>query len=193
MEKIKLDDANRQQIEGFLPSFRSAIQALSGSNDRLEGIATRDQKNSEQLASLTALADLPTDKQLHDRVICREREIVLSELREKQERILQAQKGSVVAQVNDGANLFRAVASTPLFETAEADLKNSLPASVLADEHLVFRLLSESASKRNTGRFLNSFAASARDDAGIVISAAERLAQLLDNLVNGREIVVPGA
>ncbi len=191
--KIKLDDSNRQRIEGFLPSFRSAIQALSESNDRLEGIATRDQKNSEQLASLTALAGLPTDKQLLDLVVCRERERVHSELREKQERILQDQKHSVVSQVNYGANLFRDVASAQLFEAAETELKNSLPASVLSDQHLTFRLLSESASKRNVGRFLNSFSATPRDDAGVVIEESERLGQLLDNLLNGREIAVPGA
>ncbi len=189
---IKIDDNKRQQIEGFLPGFRQAIKTLSEVHGTLKQINERGQKNEAQLAELEGVATIPTNKQLLDRLICQEGERVYRVLGQKAEKIVSDAKHVLVAQIHVGGELFRAAAATQLLAAAEDELRASLPASVLADTHLTHRLLGESASKRSVGRFLNSFAATQRDDAEAVISEANRLAKLLDDLLEGRDIAVPG-
>jgi hypothetical protein len=191
--QIKITEDQKTEITALLDALRPEIDQLRATDERLTDLARRSAQNHSTLTDLEA-TELPNDKELLGRIACRERVVLLSALTEKSEQAAFEQRGTVGRFANDAVQLFHSVASKSLFDHAEAELKNSLPDSVLADQALTFRLLSESATKRQVGRFLNPRSINPReDDNKSVIAEATRLVDLLAACATGRDVAVPGS
>ena len=84
--------------------------------------------------------------------------------------------------------LVRNAAGKQLLARVDTDLKAALPPAITTDSHLLFKILSESSEKRRMGMLLNPPALNPNDDVSEILEEAQRRAQLLDDLLQGREI-----
>lgn len=189
---IQINEPTRSEIADFLPQFRAATDQLRETTQRLTDIGERSARNEVALAELTA-AELPTDKEISQRLICRERSVILSALAAKHDRTATEQRSAIVPLAHDAGELVRRAASQSMFAQEESALVESLPETIRADKHLLFRIVGESQGKQAVGRFLNPPTLTPRHDSEEIVGECDRRAQLLDDLLSGRDIAVPGA
>lgn len=186
--KIQISDNKRSEIEAFLTQFKPAIESLRSLFEGVTELENRRADNQSALAEVNAFPD-PSDKQIQERMICRERAAILEgRSNELASAVVQEKKG-IVLLANGAMELFRVTAGQQIFDGAEAELKASLPAAITSDNHLLWKVWHEGAEKRRIGSFLNPPQLSPRDDVEEILQESERRAQLLDDLLQGREIL----
>ncbi len=190
--KIALNEPVATEIRDFLPPYSEAIESLRSTTETIAAIAAAAAANASQLATLTA-AESPNDKEIVSRLVGRERASILQARAQKHEARSTEQRSAIVRLAHDAGELFRRAAGQSMFAQEESALVESLPETIRADKHLLFRLVGESQGKRAVARFLNPPPLSPRHDSEEIVAECDRRAQLLDDLLNGRDIAVPGA
>jgi hypothetical protein len=186
--KISLDDEKRSTIVALLGEFNPAIESLRSLSERDAELESRQTENQTVLFEVRAL-DNPSDKQIQQLLICRERAVIFQSRAEALRPAILQQKKAVVPLSHQALELFRSTAGAQLFKRGEADLKAFLPARVTSDSHLLFQAWNTGPEKRRITLFLNPTALTSNDDVAEIIEESERLVQLLDNLIQGREVL----
>ena len=185
--KINLSDQKRAEIDSFLPQYKQSISSLSRALARVTDLQKGRAANESSLSTVASIED-PTDKQIQQILVCRERAAILQRRGDEAESTLGQGTKVAVVLANEAAELFRTAAAKEIFEQGEKDFKASLPAAITSDQHLLFKVWNEGAEKRRIGRFLNPPALSANDDPEEILGESRRRAALLEDLIEGREV-----
>ena len=185
--KIAIDSQTRPSIEAFLARFKPAIESLRSKCERTTDLGNRLLDNETALSAVTTVDD-PSDKQIQQILICRERALILQSRGDELTPKIEQEKKAVVRLSDEATELYRSIAGKQLYESAEAELKASLPATITNDSHLMFKIWNDGVEKRSIRTFLNPPALTPNDDEGMILEESGRRAQLLEDLVHERDV-----
>ena len=164
-----------------------AIESLRRLHERAAESERRQAETQEALSEF-GLNDNPSDKLIQNLLICRERAAILKSHAAALAPEIEQQKKAVVSLSHEALELFRDTAGPQLFERAEADLKASLPERITSDSHLLFKIWNDGVEKRGIKEFLYPPLLSPNHDTVEILEESRRIAQQLDDLIQGREV-----
>ncbi len=188
--KINISEEQRFEIDDASSTLSAASEVLLSTSDQIELLAIEREKSASKVTEIEG-AKIPTEKQVHDLLVARERSALINARIEKLSEKSEAQKRELIRAIHDGSETVRRVASKQIEEATKAQLIGSLPTSVRNSDHLVVSIWAGSAEKRAIGRFLNPSPPKQNDAAETILLAAADLLARLQNLLAGREIVLP--
>lgn len=189
--KLEIPESQLADVNRAIEAVTTTAESLRVTQSRVDQLITEREKSNAKVDELSGVV-LPTDKQVLELLVSRERRSIIDGATAEFSQFLAGHKQSTTRAISDGNEIFRRAAGEQLTEDVKRQLLESLPPSVRSNDHLLVSVWNGSDENRTLGLFLNAPIPSRRDGSDTILAAAERTVRLLRDLLEGNDISVPG-
>ena len=191
--KFKITEQQKSELQDFLDQFLKEIAQLEETANRVSKASASLNETEKELGSLNSNSiESLADKDIQRRVVLIEKKRMLGTFVPELELSSGQQKQLVVKLSREATELFRTTARQREVEAkTRAKFNASLPDTLQNDEYVALSAWSRSQLLRELTSFFNP-AIDPHDPAGEIAQEARTRALLLQNLIDGVNIQIPG-